>query len=321
MSSLRQRAASWFRRASAPRVPPVVAATEPSLEPAATAPDYPRIPILTYHSAKSIGYTYESNDHLALEVDLRLIRSLGMRLVSIDEVVQWALDPERHPMQRGGVAITFDDAPDWDYYDFIHPDVNGCLKSFYRLLVEHVEKGGLAPDRGSYSVSFAIADPDARVTLDRYTMAGRGHWRDDWWAVAASTGVLGIGNHSWDHAHVGLPVIRQREQRKGTFLGIDNEADADAQIAEAQRLIWYRSSGQALPYFAYPYGHATPYLVNEYLPNFGERHKLQAAFGTQGQYVTPRQNRWHLPRFMCGEHWFTPGELEVILRGSLEGSQ
>jgi hypothetical protein len=69
-------------------------------------------------------------------------------------------------------------------------------------------------------------------------MAGRGHWRDFWWPDLAATGVIGIANHSWDHAHAALPIICQRDQRKGTFLGIDNESDADAQIAQAQRFIW-----------------------------------------------------------------------------------
>ncbi|MEO8754158.1 MAG: polysaccharide deacetylase family protein, partial [Casimicrobiaceae bacterium] len=155
-----------------------------------------------------------------------------------------------------------------------------------------------------------------RTLIDRLGMAGRGHWRDFWWGDMAATGVVGIANHSWDHTHIAAPVVRQREQQKGSFLGIDNEADANAQIAEAQRFIWYRSGGLALPLFAYPYGDAPDYLVQDYLPRRGDLHGLRAAFGTQGDYVRKGQDVWHIPRFVCGQHWHTPGELEGILRGA-----
>jgi hypothetical protein len=100
------------------------------------------VPILTYHSAHAHGYTYDTNDHQALEDDLRLIRRLGLRLVSIGDVVAWlGGECPSHVDEGGWVAITFDDAPDWDYFDLIHPDV-GCRKSFYRILVEHAEQDG-----------------------------------------------------------------------------------------------------------------------------------------------------------------------------------
>lgn len=272
----------------------------------------PAIPILTYHSANAHGYEYASNDHLALESDLRVIRDLGFRVAPLDDVVAWLTRTGGSHLEHGRwVALTFDDAPDWDFFDLIHPDV-GCLKSFYRLLVEAADAtpADAPPPTGT---SFVIADPGAREIIDRACLAGRGHWRDFWWHDAASTGVLRIANHSWDHAHAALPAVRQREQRKGTFMGIDNEADADAQIVRAQRYIWMKTAGLVQPHFAYPYGDAPDYLVTEYFPNLAETHGIVAAFGTQGEHAAQGCNRWHVPRFVFGEHWRTPEEFRRIL--------
>ena len=271
----------------------------------------PRIPVLTYHAAHEHGKDYLGNDHFALESDLTLFANLGVRIATLHDVVEFVLGRGRRELSDGRwVALTFDDAPDCEYFDLYHSDFDdGRLKSFYRILVESA--AGDAPPPSA--VSFAIADPSAREVLDRACLAGRGHWRDCWWHEAASTGVLTFGNHSWDHAHASLPVIRQREQRKGTFLGIDTEPDADVQITGAQRYIWFRTGGLAVPYFAYPYGEAPDYLRAEYFPRFTQRHGIEAAFGTRGDYATVDCDRWYIPRFVCGEHWRSPDELAAIV--------
>lgn len=273
------------------------------------------IPVLTYHAAHAHGYDYASNDHLALEQDLKLIHAMGFRVARLQDIVDFVMGRGKPELHQGRwVALTFDDAPDCEYFDLHHPDF-GCLKSFYRILVESASTA-VSDWPAPTAVSFAIANNEARVALDRACLAGRGHWRDCWWHEAAETGVLAFANHSWDHAHVAVPVIRQREQRKGTFLGVDNEADADAQIAAAQRYIWLRTAGCSLPYFAYPFGEAPDYLTLEYFPRFADRHRTQAAFGTQGDYATVGADRWHIPRFVCGEHWHSPEELATILNRS-----
>jgi hypothetical protein len=261
-----------------------------------------RIPVLTYHAAHAHGYDYLGNDHLALEQDLEVIRRLNVRVAKLQDVVDFVLGRGKAELHEGRwVALTFD---------------FGCLKSFYRLLVESAEAGGPGLPAPT-AVSFAIADPDARDELDRACFAGRGHWRDFWWHEATETGVLAFANHSWDHAHGSLAVIRQREQRKGTFLGIDNEEDANVQVLAAQRYIWFRTAGLALPFFAYPYGEAPDYLRREYFPDHEERHGIRAAFGTQGDYATAGADRWHIPRFVCGQHWRSPDELASILDRSV----
>ena len=275
------------------------------------------IPILTYHAAHAHGYDYRTNDHLALEQDLEIIRKSSFRIAELGDVVAFVTGRGGEHLGEGRwVALTFDDGPDVDYFDFIHPDVPaGCLKSFFRILCEARHEDWFTPT----AVSFVIADESARKDIDRACFAGRGHWRDLWWHDAASSLVLGIGNHSWDHAHPALHLVRTGDQRKGTFLGIDNQRDADIQIAAAQRLIWFRTAGLALPYFAYPYGEAPEYLTREYFPRFQERHGIEAAFVTGGDYARGGMNRWHIPRFVCGEHWQTPEELQRLLMGATRG--
>ena len=168
-------------------------------------------------------------------------------------------------------------------------------------------------------MAFVIASPEARAVLDKTCIAGLNQWRDIWWADAAQTGILEIGNHSWDHTHPSLETIAQRDQRKGTFKGIDNLADADAQIIQADEYVLRRTNGRAARLFAYPYGETTEYLIEEYFPEHMPRHRMLAAFSTAGGYATRGSNRWRIPRFMCGVHWKSPEGLEKILREALRG--
>ncbi len=128
--------------------------------------------------------------------------------------------------------------------------------------------------------------------------------------------MLQIGNHSWDHTHFTLPVVAQRDQVKGTFENVDTWDDADRQIRLAEDYIEKVIGGPSARLFAVPYGYAVGYLCNEYLPNFTHQHRQIAAFETGGEYITLQSNRWRLPRFVCGEHWKSPGELARILQGA-----
>lgn len=152
--------------------------------------------------------------------------------------------------------------------------------------------------------------------LDRTCIAGLDQWRDTWWKEASESGILEIANHSWDHTHPTLEHVAQRDQQKGTFHGIDNPADADAQIVRANEYIDRVTGGRAVPLFAYPYGDTPDYLLRDYFPNQMARHKMLAAFSTAGDYATPHSGRWNIPRFVCGPHWKRPEDLERILRGA-----
>jgi hypothetical protein len=270
------------------------------------------IPVLSYHGLNAPGTEYSNNDHVALEEDLRLIKRLGFRVAPLTEIARFASGRDATFLTEGNwVGLSFDDGTDRDYLDMDHPHL-GRIKSFYTILKDSGRLRQQAWPQPT-GVSFVIASPEARAILDRTCIAGQDDWRDDWWPEAARSGVLGIGNHSWDHTHTSLDVIAQRDQRKGTFLGIDNLNDADAQIGRSEEYIRSRTGGLSTGLFAYPYGEAPDYLVDEYFPNFPERHHQVAAFTTAGEYVESGGNRWKIPRFMCGAHWKTPDELEKIL--------
>jgi len=272
-----------------------------------------KIPILTYHSLNLQGIEYPSNDHLALEEDLKLIRRLGFRVARLVDIARRTWERGASELDFGSwVGISFDDGVDYDYVDIASHPYLGDVKSFYRVLKESRMEAADLP--GPSATSFVIASPEARSVLDRTCIAGLDQWRDAWWREAAETGILEIANHSWDHTHPTLERVAQRDQQKGTFNCIDTLADADAQIAQANEYIDRVTAGRATPLFAYPYGDTPNYLVEEYFPNETARHKMLAAFSTAGDYATSQSNRWKIPRFVCGHHWKDPEGLQRILR-------
>jgi hypothetical protein len=187
----------------------------------------------------------------------------------------------------------------------------GHVKSFYTILKESGAGGGRGWPQPK-ATAFVIASPEARAVLDKTCISGLNQMRDVWWAEAARNGILEIGNHSWDHAHPSLTTIAQRNQEKGTFKGIDNLVDADAQIVRAGAYIKRLTDGLAAPLFAYPYGGANDYLIHDYFPNNTERHGMLAAFSTKWRVCPRNSNRWNIPRFVCGLHWKSPEGLEMI---------
>ena len=273
-----------------------------------------KIPVLAYHGLNAPDKHYSANDHVALEEDLKLMQKLGFKVARLAEIAEltWSAAPSR--LDSGSwVGLSFDDGTDFDYLDIeAHPYL-GYVKSFYTIL----KGSGRGPDWPQPTgTAFVIASPEARTVLDRTCIVGLNQWRDSWWREAAETGILEIANHSWDHTHPTLATIAQREQRKGTFAGIDNLEDANAQVARAQEYIEGMTGGLAVPLFAYPYGETTDYLIREYFPNYAVEHRVLAAFSTAGDYATRGATRWNIPRFMCGLHWKSPDELEKILRGA-----
>ncbi|MBI3149192.1 MAG: polysaccharide deacetylase family protein [Betaproteobacteria bacterium] len=282
-------------------------------------PSRPRfsVPILCYHALHASGPDYCDNDHVALIEDLQVIRRAGYRILALSDLV----DALRHQDDGKGlrqgrfVCLTFDDGPNVDYFDYADPVV-GLAKSFHRILVEfrvaHPE-AIVDPDK-ALAVSFLIASEEARTTLDRSCIAGRGDWSSCWWRACAAGGVIALGNHSWDHLHVSLPVVAQRTQRKGSFHAIDNDEDACVQVAQAREYIESVLGMPCTRYFAYPYGHASKYLVNIYFPDRQAEHLHLAAFGTGGRPATAESNVWNIPRFVCGEHWQSSRELEELLQ-------
>lgn len=268
------------------------------------------IPVLAYHSLNIDNNEYSGNDHVAFASDLHLIHGLGRRVIPLTWVVDWVLGRRPWAHVAGGVALTMDDGSCFDFYDMEHPTC-GRQRSMMGILQDFQhELGAVQPLL--QATSFVIAGPGPRDELDQTCLVNKGWWTDSWWHEAASSGLMAVENHSWDHLHPTLARVAHSRQAKGDFAQVDNVADADAQIARASHYIHEKSS-YTPRYFAYPTGHYNDFLVREYLPRYRHRHGLFAAFTTEPRPVTYQDNRWLLPRYVCGCDWRTSDELRSIL--------
>ena len=275
--------------------------------------------VLTYHSHHVQGPDYARNDHVALPLDLVTIAHAGARIVSLASLVTGI---EAH--QAGGatsdktlVALTFDDGPVWDFSDFEHPRY-GPQHGFANAMRDFLatDLGRTQPE--TCATSFVIASPDARGAMEstfdtEYTFLMPGAMNDDWWRPAIASGLIAIGNHSWDHLHPALDRVAHSRQVRGDFTQVADAADADAQIRAATDYINAHTGGHAAPFFAYPYGHCNDYLATGYLPREGRAMGLRAGFTTEPKVIDGSQSVWRLPRFTCGHHWRTPEALAAIL--------
>jgi peptidoglycan/xylan/chitin deacetylase (PgdA/CDA1 family) len=275
--------------------------------------------VLTYHSHRVQGPDYARNDHVALPLDLATITRAGGRIVSLATLVSAI---EAHPSGTADddallVALTFDDGPVWDYADFDHPRF-GRQRSFTNAMRDFLSTAGARTQTETGATSFVIASPEARRTMEstfdaEYTFLTPGAMNDEWWQPAIATGLIAIGNHSWDHLHPALERVAHSRQARGDFTQVTDAADADAQIRAATDYINARTAGRAAPFFAYPYGHCNDYLATEYLPREGPKFGLRAAFTTEPCPIDGSQSLWRLPRYTCGHHWRSSEALAAIL--------
>jgi len=270
--------------------------------------------ILTYHSHHVVGPDYGDNDHLAFAQDLDVATECGFRIVPLATLVAAHQLRERFESARL-VALTCDDGPLYDVADFSHPRY-GAQKSFLNAMRDFRERHRDAQP-GLALTSFVIASPDARAVMEKnfdieYTYLGPDSLGDDWWDPAIDTGLIAIANHSWDHLHPALPEVAHSAQARGDFTQVRSEEDADRQIDAAARYIASRTRDRATPYFAFPFGHTSAYLVDEYLP-LRAHHGVRAAFGTEPRAIAAEDSVWNLPRYVCGHHWRDPAELAAIL--------
>jgi hypothetical protein len=275
-----------------------------------------RIPVLTYHAMNVAGNDYADNDHAALAADLRQVTRAGLRVEPLRKVVDGLL--------AGGfgdgvprVALCCDDGSDFDFRDIEHP-AHGRQRSMLNVLRDFAAE---FPDAQPHLhlTCFVIVSPEARAQLDRTCMIGRGWWNDDWWGDAVASGLAGIGNHSWDHNHGTLAEPPFAGVATGTFRSVVTDQVADHEIRRAHEHLRRVVPNDGAALFAYPYGECNDFLVGRYLPRQAESaaHPTLAAFTTEPAYVEPGSNRWRLPRFVCGDHWRSPGELQRILGDAL----
>ncbi len=276
-----------------------------------------RIPILAYHSHRIEGLTYETNDHVTLYHDLRTLHARQFTIVPLRRIAAWVIAPHTQELPIRAVGLSCDDGADMDYYDCDHP-VYGLQRSFYNILRDFQIEVGAAAQPLLHMTSFVIASPGARWELDACCLAPLGlrGMTDGWWAAAAQSGLFGIENHSWDHNHPEVSWVCEAEQRSGDFGRIDSYAECRSEIQQAATFIHAKIKPAWPSLLAYPWGQASPYLRETYLPAHHTAHRMQAAFGADGGYVTASSSRWVLPRFFSGTGWMTPAELGAILDGA-----
>lgn len=270
-----------------------------------------RVPVLTYHANNISGNEYATNDHVALAKDLRLLQRLGLRIVPLHRVVDALLGEAPESAVEHAVALSFDDGSWFDWHDMEHPTW-GSQRGLAGILRDFSAETGAAV----HATSFVIVSPEARTALDRTCMMGRGWWTDDWWPEAQREGLLAIENHSWDHNHATLPAT-VAGAAPGQFRNVGTWAGADAEIRAAADWLDAHLAPHRSTLFAYPYGEASAYLADEYLPHHRQEHRLRAAFTAEPAPVEAGSDRWRLPRHVCGAHWRSPGELERLLGEAL----
>ena len=277
--------------------------------------------VLTYHSHHVLGPGYAQNDHVALPVDLSTIARSGGRIVSLATLVD-AIEAQQSGSATADsdatlVALTFDDGPVWDFADFVHPAL-GNQRGFANVMQDFLLTPAGRAQTEMAATSFVIASPEARRVMEttfdaEYTYLHRGALGEDWWPQAIATGLIGIGNHSWDHLHPALDSVAHSRQVRGDFGQVTCTEDADAQIRAAMDYINARTGGRTAPFFAYPFGQFSDFLLEDYLPRKGRAFGLRAAFTTEPRAIDGKQSVWRLPRFTCGHHWRSPAALADIL--------
>lgn len=267
-----------------------------------------------------VGRDYVSNDHVALAVDLHVITQAGYEIVPLGELVdrfnREQLGIPRTTAERSYLALTFDDGPEYDVVDYLHPYL-GFQRSFLGILQDFAASQAGPRQRNLCATSFVIASPEARMAIESATSSPYflhpGAMNQDWWSGAVDSGLISVGNHSWDHLHPALTSVAHSRQAKGDFSQVDNEGDADAQILEAGRYIDKRVKGRLSPFFAYPFGQYSRFLVEEYFPGNQSRTGVAAAFTVDARPLRRSESVWSLPRYSCGYNWTTPEQLGELL--------
>lgn len=269
-----------------------------------------RIPVLTYHPINVIENHYAANDHMALASDLETIHELGFQVVPLAKVVDWHQGLLDDIEVKRAVAITLDDGSWFDYYDLEHPSC-GMQRSMFNILRDFNRQH--RPEQPAHATSFVISSPDARSSLDKSCMIGKDWWGDQWWRQAFESGLMAIESHSWDHVHTELERVVQQDQLKGDFRQVRTLADCEVQFEQSADYIAQVLGGPRPTLFAYPYGSASEFVLQDYLPGYQSQHQYRAAFTTEAKAVTKADSVWSLPRYVFGHDWRTPEGLEDIL--------
>ena len=268
-----------------------------------------RAHVLTYHSGNLTGNHYATNNLVALAQDLLQLRALSIPVVPLNAIVAARLAGAGSRLPARVAAITLDDGLDFDFDDLVHP-FHGPQASVRTVLERHERAHGLRV----HATTFVIASPQARRQIAEREMLNRQWIGDHWWAAAVASGRFDIGNHGWDHVSPSASPVGQRDGKTGSFRHVETFEDADLQVRVAHEFIAAKAPNPATGYFAYPYGDASDYVADEYLPQHGERNGTIVAFTGNPGPLHAGSDRWRLPRYTCGMDWHSTDELARIFR-------
>jgi peptidoglycan/xylan/chitin deacetylase (PgdA/CDA1 family) len=269
------------------------------------------VPILTWHSMHVDGPGYAENDHSAFRDDLEWLHGAGFKVVSLATIAA-ALREGRLDRLAGCVGLSMDDGSDFDYYDLPHPTW-GPQRGMAGILADFRARHGADAQPDLHATLFTIVSPHARAELDRTCMIGCRWWNDDWYRAAEASSLLAIESHSWDHNHFTLASTATRAER-GTF-EVADPAEVQVELVQAARHLRELRGRGGDVLFAYPYGNAARYLVEEWLPAHGDANGIVAAFAASNtEPVTAASSRWRIPRYVFGDQWRTRDDLAVLLR-------
>lgn len=272
--------------------------------------------VLTYHSHNIRGNAYAENDHVALASDLETLLEAGAQVVPLEEIVAALRGEAIRDEDRLQVGISFDDGPIFDVADIDHPAF-GTQRSFLNILRDFQERHGASALGRLHATSFVIASPRARRAMERDKESGFceiPEWLSEaWWQSASDSGLMAIGNHSWDHVHHSVPDVAAPVARRDDFSLVSDFESAEAEIRGASDYINAKLGG-GCTLFAYPFGHVNAFLTDEYLPKCQDRHRMRGAFGIQGRAISPADSVWNIPRLVCGHDWRSREGLLHLLR-------
>jgi len=271
-------------------------------------------PVLTYHSANVYANLYGKNDHISLAADLQTIHNLGLRVIPLAVLVDWVLGNANDAAVEKAVCISFDDGCLLEVAELDFPP-HGRQQSFLNILQDYYQNVLGATGDKPVASSFVIASEADRRQIDKKSLFGLGWMEDHWWAEAEASGFMDIQSHGWDHQHnmtsehPGKPLPFER------FTCIDIPDDCDREVIQAGKKICKILGGKMPDLFAYPYGAASAYMREQYLPEQQHKTGIRAAFSTDPEPVKQSSSPWNLPRFVCGRDWASTAEFTALLQG------
>jgi len=271
-------------------------------------------PILTYHSQNIRSNRYGENDHISLKADLESLHTNGKRLISLTTLVDWLLAGVDDGSLDDAVCITFDDGCKLEISDEIVPGY-GLQSSFLSILKTFQEQQTPDSQHQVRATTFVLADEAVREQMDRESLFGLGWMQADWWAAVKAEGIIDVQSHGWDHQHNMQPDVHGESLPHARFVSVDTFSQCEQQVYRAGQVIASGCDGIKPQYFAYPYGAASTYMRETYLPENINRTGVRAAFSTQPRHVTLASNRWNIPRYVCGRDWQSPEQFITVLNG------